>query len=337
MATPVRDSVLGRRLEPGSAGHDEWGFRNREVPPRGDVVTIGDSQTYGVGVPRPHTWPAQLAELTGREVYNASLPAYSPIQYHELLRRYALRLRPRLVIVAFYFGNDLRESYSLVYALPHYRALRRPGVPPLERGAPAAGTNARFLRRLRPWLARHSVLYGATLSTFLKGHVQRAELIMRGPGGDRPSLRHGAVTTVFTPAWRLRALDLRSPIIAEGLRLSLAHFELMARLCDSADVRLLVALIPTKERVYQPLIEADPDLRRHATLRELLAQEGEADRRIRRFLEQRGISYLDLLPALRGALGQAVIYPPNEDGHPSAAGHAVIARALSRAVAASLP
>ena len=87
MARPVRDPVLGRRLAPGAAGHDRWGFRNREVPPRGDVVTIGDSQTYGVGVPRLHSWPAQLAEITGRHVYNAALPGYSPIQYYELLRR----------------------------------------------------------------------------------------------------------------------------------------------------------------------------------------------------------------------------------------------------------
>src|SRR5919198_6291763 len=111
MATPVFDPILGIRLEPGASGHDQWGFRNREIPHRVDVVTIGDSHTYGVGVPRRSSWPAQLSELTGRQVYNAALAGYSPVQYYELLRRYALRLKPSVVVVGFYFGNDLPEAY----------------------------------------------------------------------------------------------------------------------------------------------------------------------------------------------------------------------------------
>jgi len=333
MARPLRDPVLGRRLAPGAAGHDRWGFRNPEVPAEGDVVTIGDSQTYGVGVPRLDSWPAQLARITGRHVYNAALPGYSPIQYYALLRQYALRLEPRVVVVGFYFGNDLLEAYRLVYALPHYTALRRHDVPPVKRRALTSGTRSPHLRRLQRWLARHSVLYGATLEAILKGPAQRAELIIREPGSDMPRIHGGASSTVFTPAFRLRVVDLRSPVVREGLRLTLVHFELMARLCDSAGVRLFVALIPTKERVYQPLIEADPELRRHAVLRELLAQEGEADRNVRDFLEQHGIAHVDLLPSLRDALGHTPIYPPDEDGHPNAAGYAVIARAIGRAIA----
>ena len=332
MARPVRDSVLGRRLAPGAAGHDAWGFRNRAVPARGDVVTIGDSQTYGVGVPRLDSWPAQLAEITGRQVYNAALPGYSPVQYYELLRRYALRLKARVVVIGFYFGNDLLETYRTVYALPHYAALRRHDVPPIASQAPTLGTASPHSRRLQRWLARHSVLYGVTLSTILKQHAQRAELIIREPGSDMPRIRQSPVSTVFTPAWRLRALDLRSPKVVEGLRLTLAYFERMARLCDSAGVRLVIALIPTKERVYQSLIETDPALREHAVLRELLAQEGEVDHRVRAFLDQRGIAHVDLLPILQDALGHTAIYPPDEDGHPTAAGQAVIARAVGRAI-----
>jgi lysophospholipase L1-like esterase len=332
MARPVRDAVLGRRLAPGAAGHDAWGFRNPEVPTRGDVVTIGDSQTYGVGVPRLEAWPAQLSQLTGRDVYNAALPGYSPIQYRELLRRYALRLRPRVVVVGFYYGNDLLEAYRIVYALPHYTDLRRHDVPPVKRQPPSTGGTSPRWRRLQRWLARHSVLYDASLAAILRGHAQRAELIVRESGTDRPRIHQGTFSTVFTPGYRLRAVDLGSPVIREGLRLTLLQFQLMARLCDSAGVRLFVALIPTKERVYQPLVETDPGLRDHAVLREELAQEGEADRRVRGFLKQHGIAYVDLLPSLRAALGHTAIYPPDDDGHPNAAGHAAIARAVGRAI-----
>src|SRR5690348_9513402 len=46
--TLVSDSVLRFRVEPHSGGHDAWGFRNKSVPKKADIVAIGDSLTYGV-------------------------------------------------------------------------------------------------------------------------------------------------------------------------------------------------------------------------------------------------------------------------------------------------
>lgn len=332
MARPVIDPILGRRLEPGASGHDQWGFRNREIPDRADVVTIGDSQTYGTGVPRLSSWPVQLSELTGRQVYNVALGGYSPIEYHQLLRRYALSLKPSVIVVGFYFGNDLHEAYRRVYALPHYTALRRKDVPSLEGTAPPRSSKSRFVRRLRAWFSSHSVLYRVALSAILQEQVQRAELILTQGDNDLVRLHHGTSSTTFAPAHRLGALDLDSLSVQEGLRLSLLHFELMARLCDSAGVAFFIALIPTKERVYQSLIDADPELRQDRVLRELLAQEAEVDRRVRRFLQQRGISYIDLLPPLRDAVSHTRIYRLDEDGHPTAAGYSVIAREIARAI-----
>jgi hypothetical protein len=250
-----------------------------------------------------------------------------------LLRRYALRLKPSVVVVGFYFGNDLLEAYRTVYALPHYAALRREGVLRLKSHVPTHSSKSRFVRRLRRWLSRHSVLYRVTVSSILQGHAQHAELILRQDGNDLVRFHHGTSSTAFTPALRLRALDLDTPAVREGLRLSLVHFELMARLCDTAGVAFFIALIPTKERVYQPLIEADPELRQHAVLRELLAQEGEVDQRVRRFLQERRISYIDLLPPLQDAASHTPIYRPDEDGHPIAPGYSIIAREVARAIA----
>jgi lysophospholipase L1-like esterase len=330
-AARVFDPILGTRLEPGASGHDLWGFRNREIPQRTDVVTIGDSQTYGVGVPRFSSWPAQLGELTGLQVYNAALGGYSPVQYYELLRRYALRLKPSVVVVGFYAGNDLLEAYRAVYALPHHAPRRREDVPPVGIDVPAPSSKPPFVRRLHSWLSSHSVLYRVTLSSILP--AQPAELILGQDGNDVVRFHHGASSTAFAPAWRLRTLDLDSLAVREGLRLSLVHLEDMARLCDSAGVAFFIALIPTKERVYQPLIEADPELRQHAPLRELLAHEGEVDQRVRRFLQQRGISYIELLHPLQDAISRTPIYRSDDDGHPIAAGFSVIAREVARAIA----
>jgi len=332
---PVRDSILGQRLDPYASGHDAWGFRNPEVPDSADVVTIGDSQTYGVGLPRGSSWPAQLAERLGRRVYNASLPSYSPVQYHELLRRYALRLKPSAVVVGFYFGNDLLESYRMVYGLWHYRALRRPNMPaPGSLRRVRRRRNSPLVARARRWLSGNSVLYRAAVAV-LQGRAQRAELVFRK--GDKELVRydHGATSTVFTPAYRLRSLDLSAPVVREGLRLALLEMEQMARLCDSAGVALTIALIPTKERVYQPLIETDPALRQNEELRRLLANEAKADQEIRGFLEEKRIAYVELLPPFRAVVGRRAIYPSDDDGHPTAAGYAIIARTVGSAMEAA--
>src|SRR5688572_18575094 len=62
----VVDNVLRHRVEPHSGGHDVWGFRNKSVPSRADIVAIGDSLTYGVAAPATHSWPAALGRHAHR-------------------------------------------------------------------------------------------------------------------------------------------------------------------------------------------------------------------------------------------------------------------------------
>jgi hypothetical protein len=194
--------------------------------------------------------------------------------------------------------------------------------------------NSPLVARARRWLSGNSVLYRAAVAV-LQGRAQRAELVFRK--GDKELVRydHGASSTVFTPAYRLRSLDLSAPVVREGLRLALLEMEQMARLCDSAGVALTIALIPTKERVYQPLIEADPALRQNEELRRVLANEAKADQEIRGFLEEKRIAYVELLPPLRAVVGRRAIYPSDDDGHPTAAGYAIIAEAVGSAMEAA--
>ena len=53
-----------------------------------------------------------LAKLSGESVYNMSLGGYGPIQYLYLLQNLAVKLRPKTVIVGFYFAErPLRRLY----------------------------------------------------------------------------------------------------------------------------------------------------------------------------------------------------------------------------------
>lgn len=331
--TPVADSVLGLRIEPGAGGHDSWGFRNSRVPERADVVTIGDSQTYGMSAPAHLSWPASLAELTELRVYNLSLGGYSPVQYHELLRTRGLRLKPSVAILGFYYGNDLWDAHQVVYGLDHWAALRRPDLPEVDYQPLAPPRRHVLLRPLRDWLAHHSVLYRFAVFSILGGYAQQIEGEARryaGRGGipfKHPG--HGASLT-FTP--RLKSLDPADPGVREGLRISLDRLDRTAALCRERGIHLLVALIPTKERVHAPWILERSDLPGYEELRAAVQAEEDADREIRQYLDARGIRYLDLSVPMREAAANKMIYPPHEDGHPVAAGYAVIADAVAGAI-----
>src|SRR4051812_28406717 len=59
----VRDARLGQRPRAGYADHDERGWRNPMAVQHADIVALGDSQTYGLGVQASATWPARIAAL----------------------------------------------------------------------------------------------------------------------------------------------------------------------------------------------------------------------------------------------------------------------------------
>lgn len=76
----ISDEILGFKLGPNSGGHDSWGYRNRSVPDRADIVAIGDSHTYGISAKASDTWPSFLEKLSGEKTYNLSLPGYGPVE-----------------------------------------------------------------------------------------------------------------------------------------------------------------------------------------------------------------------------------------------------------------
>ena len=110
----VHDERLGFRLSPYYPGHDRLGYRNPDVPDSVDILTIGDSFTYGYAALAEASYPRQLEKLTGRSVYNGGVPNYGPCEY-KLVLDDLLRLRPKVVILGIHTGNDLGDVYISVY------------------------------------------------------------------------------------------------------------------------------------------------------------------------------------------------------------------------------
>jgi len=111
------DPASGYALRPGFRGK-EIAFSNEfKVPvaidpqgvreqthtagPRPAVLTLGDSITFGEGVPADRTWSAVLERESGVRVYNGGVPGYSTCQMEGHARILIPRLHPDLVLVTF--------------------------------------------------------------------------------------------------------------------------------------------------------------------------------------------------------------------------------------------
>src|SRR5574341_322301 len=189
----VVDQRVGWRGNPAFPEHDARGWRNAAALHEAEILVFGDSQTYGNNVAAKDAWPQQLSGFLGRSVYQMALPGYGPAHYLPLLEE-ALELHPRIVIAAYYFGNDMYDSYSLAYGVDRARA--RGGTLDL-----LLSTDS----RTRTALARADVLDPMVMRTEYLSCSQRpvpgltAAQLMRG--GLVPGLRPTpAVRPV--PGWR---------------------------------------------------------------------------------------------------------------------------------------
>ena len=349
----IPDSRLGQRLNPSYPGHDQNGFRNVGALRKADLVVLGDSQTYGYGIPLDGLWPQLVGELVGMRAYNMGVPGYGPVQSLLLLEN-ALDLGPAVVVEAFYSGNDLYDSFRTAYYLNDLGDLKsvekrkladiiewetRQSLSALIAEVynyRAQTGDSGTLARTKRWLNAHVMIY-RLLRTVRDRVVSRPEKSKTWDDIRADAERYpedlliggsGVPATIFTPRYRLAAIDLKDPRIEEGLNVSLRAMERMSRRVAEKGGCFAVVMIPTKEFVYGFLgdIPASRAPSRTKFLR-LLEQEREMWYRTRGYLTQRGIPHVDVGPALSRQVryGEAV-YPTCEDGHPTVAGHRAIAQ-----------
>ncbi|MFL6193179.1 MAG: hypothetical protein ACJ75H_03330 [Thermoanaerobaculia bacterium] len=86
-AVPVAVDARGLRVQPHSA------------PPGPGVLTVGDSMTFGEGVPEDRSYSAVLERTLGARVYNAGVPGYSSAQMLGRMRGYLPAFQPRVVLM----------------------------------------------------------------------------------------------------------------------------------------------------------------------------------------------------------------------------------------------
>lgn len=332
----IPDPDLGIRPNPAAPDHDRRGWRNQVAIDRASLVALGDSQTYGSGVRREEAWPLVLNRRIGG-VYNMALGNYGPA-HGLLLWKEATALKPKIVIEALYSGNDLYDCFKLVYMRGLLQELksRSPSVQKHIREAeerePIHKRINTILQTTPPTLAyrvktelRRKVRIYALLREVREVALRHLNIERELPAGPIDEVfKEGALRTVFQSEYRLVALNLDDPRIAEGHRIALGSIVRMKALSEQNGIRFVVLLIPTKESVFRKLHKTPSD-----QYRTLVEQEARFFESTRLALKLARIEYIDALPKLRAALGAGVNpYSSSDDGHPNAEGHRVIAESI---------
>lgn len=361
------DDVLGNRPNPGYPGHDARGWRNSVALETAEIVALGDSQTYGLNVLPEEAWPQQLAGTLGRSVYQIAFGGFGPVHYRALISD-ALALRPKTVLAAYYFGNDLFDSYAQVYARAIGKPLRT-SDPEVRREIETADRIDPDFLRVR-YLDCQSIRYvpddrlqqpvnvmalpplapleqkstaWSRADGWLRGTFRIYELLRGLTEKDygRPICLHyedGRFRTVFSPAYRLIALSPTDPRIVEGEKQALRALEEVRDRARAAQASFHVVMIPTKELVFRYLVA--PTLADSPYLAEHWRSEMKARDAAQAFFSEKGISAIDTLPALQKQVASGInpyrtgrgLAREDADGHPSASGY----RAISAAVAERL-
>ncbi len=281
---------------------DENGFRNAgNWPGEAEIVVVGDSLVFGYGVDADQAWPQLLSRETGTDVLNLGLIGASPQQYRKIYEVFARPLKPAVVIIGFFARNDFWDADM-------YASWERSGV---------GGNYLEWRGFGRPTAEQYDdplyrVFYELRKRSYVLALIKLGRDALSGKRTAKPT----ELTTVTGSKMLLHGDDytLKTRLSKPGSETFELVINELLQIRDAArgnGTRLVVLLQPAKEEVYR---EAENTPLPDAT----------AALRVR--LQQLEIEYIDAAPALQElAQTSAPLYFPT-DGHPNAAGYAVLAK-----------
>ncbi len=279
--------------------NDILGFRNRSVPNIADIITIGDSQTYGNNVLLEQNWPSSLKnslESSSPVIYNMSVSGWGAAEYFEIFNK-ALNLQPKVVIVAFYTGNDAIDTFNKVYGDDRWESLR-----------------------LNPRLR----------SSDVPNVPQNDEWKVKFNDG---------IETVFTPNNRQLSNRRNHPAVLVGYEIMGKIAEKMGEIARINRIQLVFTIIPTKELVFKKKIIMENITPREDYLVLVNDEEKNLMALAEKLIGVPGSVYVDLLTPLQSAVIQSQNLYPNsdKDGHPVEDGYNLIGKTIYNDVVKLLP
>ena len=314
LARPNNTLIIAGRDYQSVAHTDGYGFRNAwPWPEKAEIVTLGDSLTFGYGVEDNQAWPALLEKaLPHSRLINLALSGAGPQQYLRVYETFGLKLHPKLLLVGFFVGNDFADSDTFDQWLKSgaggnqmiFRDFSQPRSTSLSLNQPIGNLVRSLLWRCH-LVATKSRLYNLlqyARRRYLKGWVPSEPTILQAPDGSRLGLFpeiFSAATAEARPGHR-------------PFDITIEALQRLYSIATADGTKVLIVLQPSKEEVYLPLmnqtrLDADPGRPLRVKLREL------------------GIPYLDLLPDFRSRAAKGKVLFFETDGHPNGRGYALTA------------
>ena len=328
---------------------DAEGFRNRGVRDRFEIAALGDSFTDAMTMAAEASWPAQLERRLGVPVQNYGTAGFGPQQELLVLKDFAAAHRPRLVVLAFFAGNDIFDAEA-------FDDFQRSGG-----SEPRAAQGWRIkdvVSRADGWFLVSALRAAGGWLGRPHGPVLAAETIDRpvgtmmiGAGG--PSFDRGMfelrvaghrLPFAFMPPY-LNTLNFSEQELQarRGWRQTSEAISGMQTVAQSIGAKCVVVFVPFKSQVYLPLVWrafAKDELRaafrfylarygRDVDLDRLAANRLAQNHLVQRFCERAGIPFVDATPVLerRVQSGENMYFP--DDSHLNESGESVLAETLA--------
>lgn len=318
------------------------GFRGPELPAEGveasapRILLVGDSFIQAWFV-REEEWvggslPTALAAAgTPVEVYSLGISDYGTAQELMLLQRHGRRVRPSVVALFLYPGNDLLNNTIELAG----RSSSSPGdyYRPYLVPDGAGGLERRYALPQRA-LLRHSRLFAVLEARWLRGRSAedlRAEL-MGAPVRGKKELdasgltEHSGLELFFPPtpgdawdtAWRTTEALVRA----------------MREETRDLGARFVVVVIPHMMQVQRNFQSASHEERPNERETQVACDWSFPERRLEGFFHREGIEHVVLLDVLRREVAETYASRYTFDGHLDGPANIAMARALAARLAA---
>jgi hypothetical protein len=316
-------SVSYRSSEASVTFHTEGTAGMRVVPepaggtPDSTMLVLGDSFTFGMNVQDDQAFPARLQErlnAAGPEwrVLNAGVFGYGTDNQAAWLSEHGWQHNPRLVVVGFFVGNDVKD---VMFGITKTVATEDGRLVAAEasREAMDRGEEGQDVERssgLKGWLEGNSHAY-----LFLRSLWYNT----LGKGRSGPTK-----LTIFDAASFYRK-DV-PPEIEAGWQKTFDVLKAMQADCDAHGAELVLVVIPTREQVYP---KSWDDVKAQFDLDEAEFDLELPQRKLSDFASGEGILYIDLLPDFKAANSDPNLYF-QVDRHWTVKGHELAAEVIGR-------
>jgi len=283
--------------------YDQYGLRNETDLESAELVVVGDSFVAGLGVPAKDILTTQLSSQLDRPVANLAQSWYGPQQELELLRRYGLRLNPKVCVWVFFEGNDLADLSRYKMATRDWEMYSKDF----------------HSFRQRSFTKNAIVALSGLLHSLPTRRVPQAYLRTTPSGIFTSSLSQKTRLYFHYKGFHLSDDDRTA---LEDLRVILGQAH---NLCHGAGAKFLLVFAPTKFRVYRDVTEFDPHTQERYWVINDLPQKLEA----MLFKDFPDGKFLDLTTPLVEQTKQKPLLYFAYDSHWSAEGHRVVASAIA--------